>query len=258
MPMELGHFPVEVVQVPMDLGHVPVELVLVPMELGHFPVELVLVPRSQLLGTLAQEHGTLAQEHGTLAQEHGTLAQEHGTLDQLLEPLAQPQQSWGARLPGDLRPALEEAYGQRPRRRPRPRSTVRALAPPRTPRRARVGESAARRGGRRVRGAHVSGARPHGEMNPAPAVANEINLSSSPRQMPRRRILFSCAVALSSLEERQRRALGRHTAFCAAAGGSQGVLFASSDPASPSLAGAPASSSSTTCRGVGTALGCCE
>ena len=95
-------------------------------------------------------------------------------------------------------------------------------------------------------------------MNQAPAVADEIDFVRGARQMPRRRILFSCAVALSSLEERQRRALGRHTAFCAAAGGSQGVLFESIDPASPSLAGAPASSSSTTCRGVGTALGCCE
>ena len=150
-------FPVDPRLAPVELRHFPVDLRLAPVEFRHFPVNQVLVPRSQILaplaqvhGTLAQVHGTLAQAHGTLAQAHGTLAQVHGTLahlleplDQLLEPLAQHPQSLGARQLRELRPALEEAQGQRPRRRPDVGRAVRTLAPPWAPRRARVSEPAA-------------------------------------------------------------------------------------------------------------------
>jgi hypothetical protein len=46
-------------------------------------------------------------------------------------------------------------------------------------------------------------------MNTATAAASEIDLAPGARQMPRRRVLLPCAVELSSVEERQRRAVGR-------------------------------------------------
>ena len=192
---------------PRELGHFPVELVQVPRELGHFPVELVLVPVSQLLGTLAQVHGTLAQVHGTLAQVHGTLAQVHGTLDQRLEPLdqvlgplAQHPQSWGPDSPGSSVPRSKRRMardrGGVPMRDARVAAwpllgqlVARALASP--PPSAAAGAAGV---------AHASGARPQVELDTGSGDVTEIHFVPGARQMLQRRILLCCDVELSSSE----------------------------------------------------------